>query len=64
MNNPIVNHIFDIIGKNNYYTISQHFGIKIEETWTCLTFYAEKFKVLNNDPFILSLEEISEKERK
>ena len=38
---PLLNHIFDMTDEKNDYTISdyvsQHFGITIEETWTCLS---------------------------
>ena len=64
-NNPFANHRFDMIDEKNYYTISdyvsQHFGILIGETCTCLTCHAKKPKVLNDDSFIMSLEEISQK---
>ena len=42
--------------------VSQHFGITIRETWTHLTCHARKRgKVLNDDSFILPLEDISQK---
>ena len=44
-----------------YYYVSQHFSVLIVETWTCLTWYAQKPKVLKYDSFIKSLEEISHK---
>ena len=43
---PVKNHRFDMTDENKDYTIynyvSQHFGITIGETWTCLTCHAKK----------------------
>ena len=43
---PLLNHIFDMTDEKNDYTISdyvsQHFGITIVETWTCLTYHEKK----------------------
>ena len=65
---PFANHRFDITEEKNYYIISdyvyQNFGITIGEKLTCLTCHAKKLKVLNDDSFVLPLEEISHKERK
>ena len=63
---PFANHNLDMTDEKYDYTISdyvsQHFGITIGETWTCLTCHAKKkAKVLNYDSFILPLEEISQK---
>ena len=48
---PFGNHSFDMTDENNYYTISdyfsQHFGITIGETWTCLT-YHEKIQSIKS----------------
>ena len=42
---PFKNQIFDMIDEKDNYTIfdyvSQHFGILIEETWTCFTCHAK-----------------------
>ena len=55
-----------MIDEKDDYTISdyvyQHFGIVIRVTWTCLTFYTKK-KLLKDDSFIMSLGEISQKEK-
>ena len=57
-----------MIDEKDDYTISdnfsQNFGILIGETWTCLTWHAKKTKLLKDDSFIMSLEEISQKEKK
>ena len=52
--------------EKDYYTISdymsQHFGITIGETMTCLTCHATKSpKIFNYFSFVLPLEEISHK---
>ena len=43
---PYTNHRLDMTDENYDYTISdyvsQNFGITIGETWTCLTFHAQK----------------------
>ena len=42
--------------------VSQHFGITIGKTWTCLTCHSTKpHKIFNDFSFILPLEEISQK---
>ena len=41
--------------------VSQHFGMPIEETMTCLTCHEKTPKVFKNDSFILPLEEITQK---
>ena len=50
---PFKNKIFDMIEENDDYTIpdyvSQHFGILIGETWTCLTCHAKITKPLEYD---------------
>ena len=65
---PFINHRLYMKDENNDYTISnyvsQHFGITIGETWTCLTCHAKGLKLLNDNSFILPLEEISQKENK
>ena len=64
---PFANHRLDMIDEKDDYTISdyvsQHFGITIGETCTCLTCHVKKkkAKVLNDDSFIFPLEEISQK---
>ena len=45
------------------YYVSQHFGILIGETWTLLNFHTRKIKPLKYDQFIISLGEISQKEK-
>ena len=43
---PFANHRLDTTDEKDDYTISdyvsQHFGIKIGETWTCLTYHTKK----------------------
>ena len=43
---PFANHRLDMTDEKDDYTISdyvsQHFGITIGETWTCLTCHAKK----------------------
>ena len=66
---PFANHRLDMTDENDYYTIydyvSQHFGIIIVETMTCLTCHATKPPNIFNDfLFILPLEKISKKGKK
>ena len=64
---PFTNHIFDMIDERDGYNISDYvshyFDITILETWTCLSCNA-KNQILNDDSFIFSLEEISQKVKK
>ena len=66
---PFANHSLDMTDENDNYTISdylsQHFGITIGETMTCLTCHATKPpNVFNDFSYISPLEEISKKEKK
>ena len=63
---PFSNHRLDMTDEKDDYTISdyvsQHFGITIGETCTCLTCHATKPpKIFNYFSFILLLGEISQK---
>ena len=63
---PFANHMIDMTDEKDYNKISnyvsQHLGITIGETWTCLTCHATKPpKIFNDFSFILPLEEISPK---
>ena len=63
---PFANHRLDMTDENDDYTIydyvSQHFGITIGKTMTCLTCRATKSPNIFNDfSFILPLEEISQR---
>ena len=57
---PFANHRYDMTDEKNNYTISdyfsQHFGIKIGETCTCLPCHTKKLKVLDYNSFILPME--------
>ena len=50
---PFKNHRIDMTYEKYDYNISdyvsQHFGIAIGETWTCITCHSKKSKVLNDD---------------
>ena len=63
---PYATHRLDMTDEKDDYAISdyvsQHFGITIVETFTCLTCHATKpSKIFNYFSFILPLEEISQK---
>ena len=64
---PFKNQRFYMIDENDNYTISdyvsQHFGILMGETWTCLTYHEKITKPLKYDKFIMPLGEISQKEK-